>query len=102
MINASLRALGSRLVAMNLPQMVEDPSLLEHEPLCTHIAIFECAGGQRSAAKDLVSKFVKEMQKDGQVRTQRVSRVGDLDNPSLGGRGSQEMGMLGIQGYSLG
>ncbi|KAF8556398.1 hypothetical protein OG21DRAFT_1483158 [Imleria badia] len=52
---------------MNLPQVVDDPSLLKQEPLCTYIAIIECAGAQRSALKDAVSKFVEEMQKNGQA-----------------------------------
>lgn len=60
---------------MNLPVSVEDPSLLEHEPLRTRITTFECAEGQRSATKQSVSEFVQEMQQDGcgQVRTRNVS-----------------------------
>lgn len=59
---------------MNLPVSVDDLSLLEHEPLRNHVAIFQFTSGQgRSSAKDSVSQFVKAMQQDGQVRTRNVS-----------------------------
>lgn len=59
---------------MNLPQRVDDPSLLDHEPLCSHITVYEYTRGQsRSLAKTSISQFVEEMQKDGQVRTRDVS-----------------------------
>lgn len=59
---------------MNLPKWVDDPSLLDHEPLRSHITMYELANGQsRLLAKKTISLFVEEMQKDGQVRTRNVS-----------------------------
>ncbi|KAH0827875.1 hypothetical protein J3R83DRAFT_3502 [Lanmaoa asiatica] len=53
---------------MNLPKRVDDPSLLQHEPLCSYVAMFEALEGEsRSASKELVSGFVKAMGQDGQA-----------------------------------
>ncbi|KAG6375365.1 2OG-Fe(II) oxygenase superfamily-domain-containing protein [Boletus reticuloceps] len=54
---------------MNLPVSVDDPSLREHEPLHSYIAIFEEVrlGGQRAAANQVVSQFIKAMQQNDQA-----------------------------------
>jgi hypothetical protein len=58
---------------MNLPVKVDDSSLLEHEPLRTHVAVFQSTRGQsRSSAKDAISQFVQAMRRDGQVGTRNM------------------------------
>lgn len=55
--------------SMNLPTSIEDPSLLQHEPLCSHITMYEESFGARSGSKKVISSFIRAMQEDVQVRT---------------------------------
>lgn len=67
---------------MNLPATVDDPSLLQHEPLRNHIAMYEDSGA-RSNSRMVVSSFVKAMQGDGQVGTRNVSLRLKISTPLL-------------------
>lgn len=59
---------------MNLPESVDDPSLLQHEPLRAHVVMYETLQGQsRSATKGVVSQFIDAMRQDDQVCTRNVS-----------------------------
>lgn len=59
---------------MDLPKSVDDPFLLQHEPLRAHIAMLEALEGDtRSRATDVVSSFVEAMQNDKKVRTRNAS-----------------------------
>lgn len=57
---------------MNLPVDVADPSLLQHEPLRSHVPMYGEAGS-RSGDTSVLSSFVKAMQEDSQVRVRNVS-----------------------------
>ncbi|KAG8213942.1 hypothetical protein J3R82DRAFT_10688 [Butyriboletus roseoflavus] len=53
---------------MNLPESVDDPSLLNHEPLLSHVTLYETAiGPGRSEINRVVSSFVEAMQRDARA-----------------------------------
>ena len=80
---------------MNLPQHFHDRSILQHEPLCTHIALYEQCES-RSQSNMVISDFVKAMQKDDQVRCRNAPRVKPYD-ASPGDFSMQGMGALGVR-----